>query len=88
MNAATRISFVWSRQFLGLSGTYPSTGQTQVVVDSDGDGLSDSDEINVHGTDPNDADSDDELSDGYEIGVGRYISASLTWDNARADAVQ
>ena len=32
---------------------------TQVVVDSDGDGLN-SDEVNVHGTDPNDADSDDD----------------------------
>ncbi len=35
--------------------------------DEDGDGLSDDDE-NVHGTDPSDADSDDDgLSDGHEI---------------------
>ncbi len=38
------------------------------AVDTDGDGLSDTDEINVYGTDPNAADSDqDGLSDGDEI---------------------
>ena len=37
-------------------------------VDSDGDGLSDEDEINVHHTDPNEADSDqDGISDGTEV---------------------
>jgi subtilisin family serine protease len=39
-------------------------------VDTDGDGLTDDDEVNVHGTDPNDADSDDDgLSDGDEVNV-------------------
>ena len=38
------------------------------AVDSDGDGLSDQDEIAVHGTDPNLADTDgDGLSDGAEV---------------------
>ncbi len=38
--------------------------------DSDGDGLSDSDEINLYGTDPLDADSDDDsLADGEEIRI-------------------
>ena len=40
------------------------------LLDSDGDGLSDSDEVNVHGTDPFDADSDDDgLGDGAEVNV-------------------
>jgi hypothetical protein len=40
-------------------------------IDSDGDSLSDFDEINVYGTDPNNFDTDsDGLSDGDEIDVG------------------
>ncbi len=39
-------------------------------ADSDGDGLTDDDEINVHGTNPNDPDTDDDgLSDGDEVNV-------------------
>jgi len=38
------------------------------VVDTDGDGLSDEDEVNTYSTNPNDADSDaDGLSDGDEV---------------------
>ena len=38
--------------------------------DSDGDGLSDADEVNIFGTDPFDADSDgDGLSDGEEVAI-------------------
>ena len=53
MNAATSLIFVcgsdssWDYLELTLQA-----GQIQVVVDSDGDGLSDSDEVNTHGTDP------------------------------------
>jgi hypothetical protein len=40
------------------------------MVDTDGDGLSDWDELNVHGTDPTNWDSDgDRQSDGYELNV-------------------
>lgn len=39
-------------------------------VDSDGDGLLDADEVNVHGTNPLDPDTDDDgLSDGDEVNV-------------------
>jgi len=39
--------------------------------DSDGDGLSDGEEVSIHGTDPNDHDSDDDgLSDGHEVYAG------------------
>ena len=47
------------------------------AVDTDGDGLTDWDEI-VHGTDPYDADSDDDgLSDGWEVEHG---TDPLDWD--------
>ncbi|MEE8347055.1 MAG: hypothetical protein V3S20_06890 [Dehalococcoidia bacterium] len=40
------------------------------VTDTDGDGLSDDDESNIHLTDPNDADSDDDsLNDGDEVNI-------------------
>jgi len=45
-------------------------------VDSDGDGLSDDDEVNVYGTDPMDPDTDnDGLSDGEEVnGAYGYVT--------------
>ncbi len=52
-----------------------TNGRTDVFVhdrdpDSDGDGLSDADEVNVYGTNPLDPDSDDDgLSDGDEVNV-------------------
>ncbi len=58
-----------------LAGLTPQE-QADVVnffayADADLDGLSDADETAVHGTDPNDADSDDDgLGDGYEIRNG------------------
>ncbi len=44
-----------------LSGTY-------TILDSDSDGLTDSDEVNVYGTDPYNPDTDgDRYNDGYEV---------------------
>jgi hypothetical protein len=41
------------------------------VTDTDGDGLSDADEINIYGTDPDSADTDqDGMADGWEIDQG------------------
>ncbi len=49
---------------------YFQIGLGQNLSDSDSDGLSDSDEINIHKTDPNDPDSDgDGLTDGDEINI-------------------
>ncbi len=47
--------------------------------DTDGDGLSDGDEVNVHGTDPNNRDSDgDGLSDGDEVNI--HDTNPNNWD--------
>jgi subtilisin-like proprotein convertase family protein len=41
---------------------------TQINLDSDGDGLSDTNETGVYGTDPNDIDTDDDnINDGLEV---------------------
>jgi hypothetical protein len=60
------------------------------VRDSDGDGLTNYDEVFVYGTNPRSADTDgDGLSDPYELGLGRYsvVLGSFTWQQAEADAV-
>lgn len=47
------------------------TNTTVVFTDTDGDGLSDVSETNIHLTDPNDPDSDDDgVSDGAEVAAG------------------
>jgi len=46
--------------------------QSNVDTDSDGDGLTDDEEINVYGTDPNNADTDgDGITDGNEVAQQR-----------------
>jgi uncharacterized repeat protein (TIGR02543 family) len=59
------------------------------LSDSDSDGLTAYDERVVYATNPALADSDnDGLSDGYELGIGRFsiVSGSFTWQQARDDA--
>jgi uncharacterized repeat protein (TIGR02543 family) len=59
------------------------------LTDADADGLSAYDELVVHGTNPALADTDgDGLSDGYELGIGRFsiVTGSFTWQQARTDA--
>jgi|GEM_PF-6860402 len=59
-----------------LSGTLAG------VLDSDNDGLSDSDETSVHGTNPFDADTDDDLiDDGWEVDNGLAPLSSADADN-------
>ena len=51
-----------------LEGGTSNTATVTILVDSDGDGLSDDQETNVTNTDPNDPDSDDGgVSDGDEV---------------------
>ena len=59
------------------------------LSDSESDGLTAYDELVTYGTNPALADTDgDGLSDGYELGVGRFsiIPGSFTWQQARTDA--
>ena len=59
------------------------------LSDSDSDGLTAYDERVVYATNPALADTDgDGLSDGYELGIGRFsiIPGSFTWQQARTDA--
>ncbi len=54
--------------------------------DTDGDGLSDYDEVNTYGTDPNDPDSDDDdLLDGWEVQFGLDPNEADTDEDTIAD---
>jgi len=49
----------------------PADGLDPTNPDTDGDGLSDGDEVNVHGTNPLDPDTDDDgMPDGWEVQYG------------------
>ena len=49
----------------------PENLEITILPDTDGDGLTDDDETNIYGTDPNDPDSDDDgLDDGEEVAFG------------------
>ena len=59
-------------------------------IDSDDDGLSDGDEVNIYGTDPYESDSDDDgLSDGDEVLNSTYelVAGAYSWEQARLDAL-
>ncbi|MFC1798574.1 C13 family peptidase [Thermodesulfobacteriota bacterium] len=67
------------------TGTYvdaDNTGSNPNVVDTDGDGLGDGDEVNTHGTNPVNTDSDDDgMPDGWEVDNG----LDPTVDDANGD---
>ena len=72
----------------------PTGGVIRASTDSDGDRLADIAEIQTYGTDPNDADSDDDgLIDGDEVSLSTYDwievpdQANWDWHYARDDAV-
>ena len=55
---------------------------TEINLDRDGDGLTNADEINIHGTDPDDIDSDDDqLNDGDEINIYGTDPLQIDSDN-------
>ena len=59
------------------------------LTDTDTDGLTAYDEVTLYHTDPTKADSDnDGLTDGYELGIGRFsvVSGTRTWAQAKAHA--
>ena len=63
---------------------------TADLRDSDGDGLTNFDEVFVDHTNPNVADTDgDGLTDGYEAGIGRFsvVLGTFTWEQARVSAI-
>lgn len=78
--------FTWDGDFLGQPGTFNHTVAGDVrsiamfqpnTADTDGDGLTDFDEINTHHTNPNLNDSDgDGIPDGTEVAIGTPAGTS------------
>lgn len=61
-------------------GTDPRASHRYESADTDGDGLSDYEEVNFYGTDPNNADTDkDSLPDGFEIRAGLNPHTARTY---------
>jgi hypothetical protein len=61
-------------------GTDPRASHRYESADTDGDGLSDYEEANFYGTDPNNADTDkDSLPDGFEIRAGLNPHTARTY---------
>jgi len=59
------------KAFYRVEGPPAGTGTSPYVVDTDGDGVSDGDEVNKYGSDPLNTESDgDGYGDGYEVFAG------------------
>lgn len=53
-----------------ISGSAIDIGPYEFIIDTDNDGLTDNDEIDIYGTDPNNPDTDnDGLNDGVEVNI-------------------
>jgi len=77
-----------------LAGNITSRPATLTALfgpgDLDGDGLTNDEENTIYHTNPNSIDTDhDGLTDGYEVGIGRFsvVLGSCTWEQARLSAV-
>jgi len=69
-----------------LTATEIMTAMLPSGTDTDNDGLTDDDEINIHGTDPNDPDTDDDgMEDGAEVRNGLDPNSDVGDDGASGD---
>ncbi len=71
----------------GLSNEQEYAGGSKpTVADTDGDGLSDGDEVSVHSTSPVKADTDgDDMPDGWEVNSGLSPTVSNRFEDADGD---
>lgn len=73
-----------------IAGTNPQLDDAALLMtaDTDGDGLTDYDELTVYGSDPHSPDSDDDgLIDGWEASFGLSLTQDDAWDDADGDGV-